>query len=189
MSYTDKGVALLLKYMPEAKSIGTLFCPGEMASVSSVKELEKSCRNYKISLVTVPVNSVSDVTDATTLLCMKKIDAISQLPDNCTIPGFSSMVKVTRKHKMPLFCYISSQVKAGAIAAIAGDYLQQGKEIAAIAVRVINGESPASIPFTRIRQIKTVINPNAAKTYGLQTPDDLVKTADEVFYEKSSEKK
>jgi len=181
MSYTDQGVELLLKYLPGAKTIGVLFCPGEMASVSGLKELEKSCAKYQLKLVSLPVNSVSEVTDATTLLCTKKVDAISQMPDNCTIPGFSSMVKITRKQGIPLFCYISSQVEMGAIAAIAGDYFQQGKEIADIGIEVVKGKSPADIPLRRIKQIETVINPGAASSYGLTTHDELLKSADKII--------
>jgi ABC-type uncharacterized transport system substrate-binding protein len=174
MSYTDAGIELLLKYLPNAKTIGVLFCPGEMASVSGLKELEKSCKKYNLKLISVPVNAASEVTDATTMLCAKKIDAISQMPDNCTIPSFSSMVKVTQKQKIPLFAYISSQVEMGAIAAIAGDYFQQGREIADIGMKVLNGKSPKDIPFSRIKQIKTVINPKAASQYGIETPKSLL---------------
>jgi ABC-type uncharacterized transport system substrate-binding protein len=181
MSFTDKGVELLLKYIPKAKSVGVLFCPGEMASVSGLKELEKSCGKYNLKLVSLPVNSVSEVTDATTVLCTKKVDAISQMPDNCTIPGFSSMVKITQKQGIPLFCYITSQVEMGAIAAIAGDFFQQGKEIADIGIEVINGKKPADIPFSRIKQVVTAINPGAAKIYRLETPDELLKSADKII--------
>jgi len=112
-----------LGHHPEARAIGTLYNPGEMASVSSLKELEATCEKNKLALVAVPVHSVSEGTDATTLLYTKNIDAICQLPDTYTIPGFSSMVKITRKLKIPLFCFITSQVEMGAIAAIAGDFV------------------------------------------------------------------
>ena len=174
MSYTDKEIDLLKKYIPSAQNIGILYCPGEMASVSGLKELERSCRENKINLIAIPVNSVSEVTDATTTLCSKNIDAICQLPDNCTIPSFANMVKITRTQKVPLFCFITSQVEMGAVAAIAGDFVQQGEEIADIGMEVINGKSPADIPFRKLSQIKTVINIEAAKAYGLETPKELL---------------
>ncbi|MCF8358265.1 MAG: ABC transporter substrate-binding protein [Prolixibacteraceae bacterium] len=181
MSYTVKGLALIKKYLPAAQRLGVLFCPGEMASVSGLKELEKSCRELGIELESIPVNTAIEVTDATELLCIKNIDAICQLPDNCTIPGFMSMVKISRKHKTPLFCFITSQVEMGAVAAISGDYFQQGIEIANMAFEVINGKSPADIPYSRIKSIKTVINPGAARAYGLETPEGLLKSADKII--------
>ena len=71
----------------------------------------------------------------------------------------------------------------GAIAAIAGDYFQQGKEIADVSIQIINGKSPSEIPFSRIQQIKTVINTVAAKAYGLETPKELLSSADQIIKE------
>ncbi|MCF8361492.1 MAG: ABC transporter substrate-binding protein [Prolixibacteraceae bacterium] len=181
MSYTNQGIDLVLEYIPDVDNIGVLFCPGEMASVSGLKKLEESCKERNIGVESIPVNTAAEVTDATQLLCSKNIDAICQLPDNCTIPAFASMVKVTQKEQVPLFSFITSQVEMGAIAAIAGDYLQQGHEIADIGLRVVNGESPNNIPFSRIRTIETVINPSAAKAYGLKTPKKLMETADKII--------
>jgi len=185
MAYTDQGIALIKKYIPGARNIGVLYCPGEMASVSGLEELKKSCRKYHLNLVAVPVNSVTEVTDATMMLCTKDLDAISQMPDNITIPGFSSMVKITRAHKIPLFCYISSQVRLGAVAAVAGDYVQQGREIADVAFQVIDGKSPSGIPFCRIKQIRTVINPREAIFRGLVTPREVYEMADVIVNENS----
>ena len=181
LCYTGRAIDLMKLYLPDAKKVGVLFCPGEMASVTAQKELEKSCTEKGIQLISVPVNSVSEVSDATISLITKKVDAICQVPDNCTIPGFASMVKITQKEKVPLFCFITSQVEMGAIAAIAGDYLQQGREIADMSIEVINGKSPADIPFSRIKQIKTVINPDAAKAYGIATPQSVYEIADQVI--------
>jgi putative tryptophan/tyrosine transport system substrate-binding protein len=174
MSYTDEGVDLVRKYIPGVKKIGMLYPPGEMAAISGLREMERACREQGIELVTLPTNAVTDVTDATTLLCMKDIDAVCQMPDAHSIAAFSSMVKVTRRAGIPLFCFISSQVEEGAVAAIAGDFVQQGREIADIGFRIVSGESPAGIPFSRLKQVRTVINPRAAAAYGLETPADLL---------------
>jgi ABC-type uncharacterized transport system substrate-binding protein len=44
----------------------------------------------------------------------------------------------------------------------AGDFVQQGEEIADIGMKVLNGKSPADIPLRKLSQIKTVINIEAA---------------------------
>ncbi|HPR33978.1 MAG TPA: ABC transporter substrate binding protein, partial [Prolixibacteraceae bacterium] len=172
--FTQKGIDLVKQYLPTIQTVGVLFCPGEMASLSGLRDLEASCRDEGLELISLPVNAVGEVIDATTALCMKKVDAICQLPDNMTIPGFMGMVKTTRKHQVPLFCFITSQVQMGAVAAIAGDFFQQGIEIADMALDVLGGTPPADIPFRRIRQIQTVINPEAARAYGLETPQSLL---------------
>ncbi len=184
LSYSDQCVKLITKYLPGTKQIGVLFSPGETAALSELNGLEESCKKNGIKLVKVPVNSVTEVADATELLCSKNIEAICQIPDNITIPGFASMVKISRKHKMPLFSFITSQVEMGAIAAIAGDFIQQGIEITDKALEVINGKSPADIPFNRIKHIITVINPEAAKAYGLETPEELINIADKIITNK-----
>ncbi len=181
MSYTDKGVELVKKYLPGVRRMGVLYVPGEMASVSGLRELERSCREQNVELVAVPVNTVSEVMESTGILCQKGIDALCQMPDGCTIPAFSVIIQVTRKYRIPLFCFISSQVKQGAVAAIAGDFIQQGREIADIGLEVLNGKSPAEIPFSRIKQIITVINLQAARAYGVETPPDLLRTADVIY--------
>ncbi len=183
MSYTDKGINLLKKYIPDVRNVGLLYSPGEMASVSGLEAFKNSCKKLQIKVHAIPVNSVSEVSDASLMLCSKNIDAICQMPDTYTIPGFSSIVKVSRNEKVPLFCFITSQVEMGAIAAIAGDYVQQGVEIADIAIRVINGVSPSEIPFSRIKQIKTVINPKASEVYGLETTQEIYDMADHIVRE------
>ncbi len=58
--------------------------------------------------------------------------------------------------------------------------MQQGVEIADIAIRVINGVSPSQIPFSRIKQIQTVINPKASELYGLETTQEIYGMADHI---------
>lgn len=180
LSYSQRGIQLVKKYLPEVKRIGVLFPPGEAAALSELGALKEACNKHKIELIELPVLTVGEIADATELLCAKKVDAICQTPDNITIPGFASMVKISKKRGIPLFCFITSQVEMGAVAAIAGDFVQQGKEVANIAIRIINGTSTKDIPFSRINNIITVVNPEAATEYGLKTPDAVYKIAEKI---------
>lgn len=183
LSYVEESIDLIKKYIPDLSNLGLLFNPGEMASISGLRKLKKSCKKNNIKVTSIPINSITEINDAAILLCSKNIDAVCQIPDSYTISGFSSIIKICQKEKVPLFCFIKSQVEMGAVAGIAGDYFQQGIEIADIAIKIINGESPADIPFCRIKQIQTVINPKATEIYGLKTPEELFKNADYIVKE------
>lgn len=178
LSYMEEGVDLVQQYLPDVEHLGLLYCPAESAAEYILSQFKDICKKQNIRVSAIPVTAVGEVSDATMMLCSKGVDAICQMPDNVTIPGFSSMIKISRKQQVPLFCFITSQVEMGAVAAVAGDFIEQGREIADVAIEVIHGKSPESIPFSRIQQIKTVVNPAAAQAYGLRTPESVRKQAD-----------
>lgn len=183
LANTDDGIALMLKCLPKAKSVGTLFYNGDIGTVKTLAVLKKSCEKHHIHLEVIPVNNLSEVNDAINILCEKDIDAVFQIPDNVTISSFSSIVKSTRKHKTPLFCCIRQQVREGAIAGVTGDYFDQGMDAATMAIRIFNGEKPGDIPFQSLQNNKVIINTAAAKAYEVYFPEDIRNEAFKIFTE------
>jgi ABC-type uncharacterized transport system substrate-binding protein len=49
--------------------------------------------------------------------------------------------------------------------------------------RVLKGESPANIPFYRLKTTKLAVNPSGAGKVGVTLPPDMVKQADTVVGE------
>jgi ABC-type uncharacterized transport system substrate-binding protein len=76
---------------------------------------------------------------------------------------------------------MSSQAEQGAVAVVARDYYDGGKEAAQVAARVMRGESPASIPFQPLSKSKIIVNLAAARAVGLAIPGTLLKKADKVI--------
>ena len=76
---------------------------------------------------------------------------------------------------------MSSQAEQGAVAVVARDYYDGGKEAAQLAVRVMRGESPASIPLQPLSKNKTIVNLAAARAAGLAIPETVLRKADKVI--------
>jgi len=55
-----------------------------------------------------------------------------------------------------------------------------GYKAGLIALRVMEGESPASIPIMNMNDVRLHINLEAAKNQGLQFPENIVRAADKV---------
>ncbi len=172
---------LVLTILPGTKVIGTLYSPGESNSVVNRNALEKSAVANGLRLVSVPVNSSSETTDAALSLCSQNIEIVVQIVDNLTSASFLSILKTATKAKIPVFGFVESQVTDGAIAAVSRDYVQAGKDAVRLAVRILKGENPKDIPFEHVSKTKLVINKVAARKAGITFPAGILENADKII--------
>ena len=81
---------------------------------------------------------------------------------------------------VPLVGLSASHVRSGALAALVCDYADVGRQTAALALRVLRGESAARIPVDHPRKVGLVLNLRTARHLGITVPPALVQEAEEV---------
>lgn len=172
---------LIRELLPQSRRLGTLVVPSEVNSVFSTKQAVEVAAKHGFEFVTLPVNTSSDVSDATLALLAQGIDAICQVGSNLTITGFASIVRPAQQARVPVFGFLTSDAKNGAVAVAARDFHESGREAGIMAARVIQGESPANIPFHEIEGAKLIVNLAAAKVAGIVVPDSTRARADQVL--------
>lgn len=156
-----KRVELIKRVAPKAKRIGILFSPGEPLSVSLKDKMTKAAKAAGLSVEAVPINSVSEGTEATTALIGKKVDAI-EIYGNAAHGAFESIIQVAREHKVPVFSPSPFEILKGATAAFYPDFQEGGVEAGKMIGRILKGESPGAIPFFRLTTTKEQVSPGAA---------------------------
>ncbi len=169
-AYADT-LALIRELLPNARRLGNLIVPAEVNSVFNTKQLVDLAAKHGFEVVTVPVNSSSELSDATLALLAQDVDAICQVGSNLTISGFASIVRSAQQAHVPVFGFLTSDARNGAIAVIARDSYESGWEAGLLAARVIQGESPATMPFREVPSAKLIVNLAAAKRAGITVPD------------------
>jgi ABC-type uncharacterized transport system substrate-binding protein len=180
-SATEEVLALLRECLPNARRIGTIVVPSEVNTVYNRDQLVLEARKMGIEVVSVPASTSSELPDAALALCNMKIDAVCQVAGNLTVTGFTSIARAARAAGLPSFGFMTSQAEQGAVAVIARDYYDGGVEAAQLAVRIMRGESPASIPLQLLRKNKVIVNLAAAREIGLTIPESIVGKADRVI--------
>jgi ABC-type uncharacterized transport system substrate-binding protein len=174
-------VRIIQQLMPRARRLGTLVVPSEVNSVFNTQQAVEVARKHGLELVTVPVNTSSDVADATLALLAQGIDAICQVGSNLTIAGFASIVRPAQQARVPVFGFLSSDAKNGAVAVAARDFYESGREAGVMAARVIQGQSPATMPFQEVEGAKLIVNLEAARRAGIVVPEAVRARANEVL--------
>ena len=177
----EEVLAILRECLPHARRIGTIVVPSEVNTVYHRDELAMKARKLGIEVVSVPANTSSELPDAALALCSMKIDAVCQVAGNLSATGFTSIARAAREARLPAFAFMSSAVEQGAVAVVARDYYDGGIETAQLALRVIRGESPASIPIQPLLKNKIIVNLTAARAVGLAIPASVLKKADKVI--------
>jgi ABC-type uncharacterized transport system substrate-binding protein len=159
--------------LPSAKTIGTLFSPGESNSVKNMTDLKQFAELSNLKLISVPVNSSQEVSDATLSLASRQPDVICQIVDNLTSSAAATIIKIAREQKIPVFGFVSDQSVKGAVLVVSRDYHQAGADAVKLAKRILDGELPSKIPFEFVSKTNIIINPKAAADFHIILPETL----------------
>jgi ABC-type uncharacterized transport system substrate-binding protein len=168
-------IGLIKKIRPETKKIGTLYTPGETNSVRNMNFFKHYAELAGIELIVVPVNSSSDVIDATLSLIAMQPEIVCQIVDNLTSLSVSGIIKTCQEHQIPMFGFVSDQAEKGAVLVVSRDYRQAGIDAARLAGKIIQGMNPGEIPFEYVSRTEILINQAAASIYNITIPEDIIK--------------
>ncbi len=167
-------VALIQRVAPSTKKVGTVYNSSEANSRKVMEVARPLFEQAGISLEEVTVTGTADIYQAAQALISRGVDALWIAGDNTVIQGFDAVVKVARDARLPLFNDDPEFVDRGAIAAVGIGWYESGRAAAPLIKRVLEGESPAGIPFEEIAVKEIVLNHEVARTLGITFPADLV---------------
>jgi putative tryptophan/tyrosine transport system substrate-binding protein len=164
----DKQINLIQELTPKISRLGLIYNPGEANSVAVVARIREQLKLKKLNwnLVERPVANSSEVARSVETL-VGKVDAIYLPPDNTAHSAMRVIGKLTRENKIPLYASVKDALKEGAVATLALDYEELGKESAKLALTVLGGQDPATIPIKLNENPTITINAKAAKDYGI----------------------
>ncbi len=173
-----KGMSKILKTtLPGLRTAGTLFTPSEVNSVLYKDLLAEELKPYGIKLTAVPVTSVAEISMAMDALCRKDIQAVCQIMDNTTRPGFHNQVEKATENNLPVFTFSGSQIALGSTLSLAKDFIQAGIEAGHLAAKILKGANPANIPFRNVQKESLIINMELAEKYHLKLSPEILKNA------------
>jgi len=182
LSAFDEVIPMIRAYLPKGRVLGTVYVPAEVNMVYQKELLEKEARAGGFEVMAVAANSTTEVGDATLALVSAHVDAICQIPGNLTVAGFPNIAQVAKRAKMPIFAFQSSQAPS-AVLTLSRDYYESGRQAAAMAARVMRGESPGAIPFASVVSTHVIVNQAAARAAGLTTPPAVLAKATKMIGE------
>ncbi len=174
-------LSFIKEVLPQARRIGTLWTPSELNSEFYLQLARESAAELGLEIVAVPVANVNEVLFSAQMLLSKNIDVLFPISDNTINASFESIGRLAEDNGIPLFGGSPLFTRLGACAAMGWDFYEMGYEAGKIAVRIMNGESPAQIPIQSMSKVKLHLNLAAARKQGVEFSPEILRRADEVI--------
>ena len=178
MNPVEQQLDLLLKLVPNAKSVGTIYCSSEVNSQLQIEILKKAAAAKGVTVKEATVSNVNDIQQAARSL-IGKVQAIYVPTDNVLASAMPTLISVTEEAKLPVICGEGGMVKAGGVATLGVDYYKLGFQAGEMAADILGGKSkPADMAIQAQKEFKAMVNVKEAEKIGLKVPEDVLKGAE-----------
>ncbi|WPC75225.1 ABC transporter substrate-binding protein [Vibrio porteresiae] len=176
LSPVEQHVELIKELMPNVKTIGVVYNPGEANAVSLMDLLKVAAAKNGVKIIESTALKSADVQSATQAIA-EKSDIIYALIDNTVASAIEGMVVAANQAKTPVFGAATSYVDRGAIASLGFDYYQIGLQTADYVVDILNGKKPGDIDVRVATGSDLVLNKTAADKLGFKIPQAILERA------------
>ena len=180
MANLKEHLELIKSFIPNIKTLGIPYNPGEANSVSMLASMKVEAGKMGITIVEAAAPKSSDVMIATKQL-VGKVDAIYCPIDNTIISAVESVVKVGIDAGIPVFAGDTDTVARGAVAAVGYDYFDLGRQTGDIVVRILKGEKPGNIDVKMAKGTNLYVNPKMAAMMGTKVPQEVLARATKII--------
>ncbi len=162
---------LIRRLLPQAKTIGIIYNPGEVNSIQIIAKLKAEGKDF--TFIEGTATSAQNVAAAAQHL-LPQVDLIYLPTDNTAVSALETLLRLAFSHKKPVIACDPNLVLQGVLASHGSTYEAIGEATAQKVLAILEGKPVASLPIETPQITKTWVNLSAAKRLGLEfTPDVL----------------
>lgn len=180
LSPINSHMELVKQIVPDAKSLGVVYNPGETNSTILVELVKQFAPTNGMTVIEAGAPKSSDVLAATRSL-VGKVDVIYIPTDNTVVSAFEAVIKVATEAQIPVISADTDSVKRGAIAAQGFNYYDLGRQTGVMVSDILNGKKAGDIQPQGVTKTELYVNPEAAKSMGVTLSAELIESAKEVI--------
>ena len=175
MNPIEEQADLLVKLVPEAKTVGILYCSAEDNSILQAGLAKAAFEARGLTVNEYTAADVNEIQPVTTK-AVGEVDALYVPTDNLFAENMPTAALVAENAKIPVICGESGMVDSGGTATYGINYYNLGKLAAAQAVEIlVDGKDVGTVPvgFASVEDLEFAVNEANCEAIGLTLPEDL----------------
>ena len=164
---------LIPEILPDAQTVGLLYTSSEDNSILQIEEAKAILEEMNLDYVEQTVTGSNDVQQAVQSI-VTRCDAIYIPTDNTFASAMPLVGSVVMESGTPVICGATGMVEAGGLITLGLNYYNLGYQTSEMAVQVLEGADPASMPVQSQNQYDYVVNEEMLSALGMELPQSLL---------------
>jgi putative ABC transport system substrate-binding protein len=181
-SLPSKWLQLLIETAPSVNRVSVMFNPDTAPFIGSYQpSFEAAARSLKVEPIMAPVRSDADIETAITSLGGERRGGLVVTGDAFTEVHRPLIISLAARNNVPAVYPNSGWARDGGLLSFAPSMADEFRRAAPYVDRILRGAKPAELPVQLPVKFEMVLNTKTAKALGLNIPETLLATADEVI--------
>ena len=181
MNPVAEQIDLLKEMLPDAQKVAVFYCSSESNSAAQYELAKAQIEKLGMECVQKTISMIDEAKSAIESL-KGQVDAIYIPTDNTISDSMTLVAQAANDAGLPIICGEPGMVENGATATYGIDYLELGKQTAAMAVEVLKSDNPletiAKMPVQfQTENCVTAINQASIDALGLKVPQSILDRA------------
>jgi putative ABC transport system substrate-binding protein len=180
-SMGSKWLETLREVAPQIEHFGFMLSPQGAANIGFLKAAEAAAPSFKVGLTALGVHSADDIERSVSAFAAEPNRGLIIAPTAVTFGNSKLIIELAARHRLPAVYSLASYPKAGGLISYGPHQVDQFRQGAAYADRLLRGAKVAELPVQYPTKFELVVNLKTAKMLGLAIPDSVLQRADEVI--------
>ena len=176
-----KWLELLKQLAPGVNRVAVLRDPSTPSGPGQFAAIQTAAPSLGLQINPININDANGIENAIIAFARTKNDGMILTGSGPAIQHRDLIITLAARHRLPTVYYDRFFAVAGGLISYGPDRIDQYRRAAGYVDRILRGEKPADLPVQTPTKYELVINLKTAKALGLQMPQLLLASADEVI--------
>jgi putative tryptophan/tyrosine transport system substrate-binding protein len=177
-----KRLALLHQLVPKAVRIAVLVNPANVPGTeATLRDVQEAARAIGLQIHVLNASTSREIDAAFATLARERPDALFVGPDGFFNVRLVQFATLAARERIPTTYANRDLVAAGGLMSYGTDRVDRFRQVGVYTGNILKGAKPAELPVMQPTKFEFVINLTTAKALGIEVPETLLATADEVI--------
>jgi putative ABC transport system substrate-binding protein len=179
--FASKRIGIIRQIVPSMRKLAVLYNPVNKSKPLDFQYTRNAATTLGIEVTPFPTSEREEIERAFVRLDSNPHDAIAVLDESWILLHAQRIAELTLARKLPDMRSFREAVAAGGLVSYGPSARDMLISAARFIPKILAGVSPADLPVEQPTRFELAINKTRARTLGIDLPDALLSTADDVI--------